>query len=119
VVLYFYPADFTPACTAQACLMRDWREPLAEAGFRVLGVSPQSVESHRRFERKHGLGFTLLADEDKSVCRAYGVLGPLGLIVRRVTFLIGTDKIIFDRVVADLRVGKHADFVRRLLDAGA
>lgn len=119
VVLYFYPADFTPACTAQACMMRDRRESLIEAGYRVLGVGPQSVGSHRRFEAKHGLGFTLLADADKAVCRAYGVLGPLGLIVRRATFLIGTDGVIRDRVVADLRVGRHEDFVERLLEAGA
>lgn len=119
VVLYFYPADFTPACTAQACMMRDWREPLIEAGYRVLGVSPQSAESHRRFEEKHGLGLTLLADTDKRVCRAYGVLGPMGLIVRRATFLIGQDGVIRDRVVADLRVGKHEAFVKRLLEKGA
>lgn len=115
VVLYFYPADFTPACTAQACMMRDWREQLAEAGFRVLGVNAQSSETHAKFKQRFGLGFTLLADEDKSVCRAYGVLGPLGLIVRRATFLVGADGIIQDRVVADLRVGRHEGFVKRLL----
>lgn len=115
VVLYFYPADFTPACTAQACMMRDWREQLAEAGFCVLGVNAQSSAMHAKFEKRFDLGFTLLADEEKSVCRAYGVLGPLGLIVRRATFFVGTDAIIKDRVVADLRIGRHEDFVKRLL----
>ena len=115
VVLYFYPADFTPVCTKQACMMRDWREPLIEAGYRVIGVSPQSEESHQRFDRKHTLGFTLLADADRSVCRAYGALGPLGLIVRRATFLVDADAVVRDRVVADFRVGRHRGFVEKLL----
>jgi len=117
VVLYFYPADFTPGCTAQACSMRDWRDELAKAGYRVVGVSAQSEESHARFDGKHNLGFTLLTDEGRAVARAYGAVS-FGVLPRRVTFVIATDGVIRDRVAADLRIGRHEDLVRRLVASG-
>ena len=73
VVLYFYPKDDTPGCTTEACEFRDARPRLEEAGAVVLGVSPDGVESHRKFKEKHGLDFPLLADEDHRVAEAYGV----------------------------------------------
>jgi peroxiredoxin Q/BCP len=113
LVLYFYPADFTPGCTKEACEIRDMHDDLLEAGLRVVGVSPQDGASHARFRAKHGLQFSLLADVDKEAVRAYGVDGPLGIGVRRATFLIGRDGVIRDTVLADLRVGRHGEFIRR------
>src|SRR3972149_1906311 len=83
LVLYFYPADFTPGCTREACDLRDLHAQLLGAGLRVVGISPQSPASHRRFRDKYALPFTLLSDEDKAVIGAFGVDGPLGIGVRR------------------------------------
>jgi len=119
LILYFYPADFTPGCTREACSFRDLHQDLLKAKLRVLGVSPQDVESHRRFADKHGLNFPLLADPDKKAVKAYGLDGPLGFGVRRGTYLIGTDGKIQDSVLADLRIGSHEAFVRKAIEAGA
>jgi len=116
LVLYFYPADFTPVCTRQACLLRDHHAPLRSAGAQVVGISPQAPESHRRFRQRHELPFPLLADPGREAIRAYGALGLLGLLVRRVTYFILPDGIIHDRVLADFRVGRHAAFVTRVIE---
>lgn len=116
VILYFYPADFTPLCTAQACAVRDTSPALEEASIRILGVSPQSEESHTRFAERYGLDFPLLSDTDKSIIRAYGVDGPLGFGVRRATFLIGQDGRIARRVVSDLFLGSHKAFIADVLE---
>lgn len=116
LVLYFYPADFTPLCTAEACSMRDIHADLAAAGLRVAGVSPQGCESHRRFREKHALPFTLLADEGKEVCRAYGVLAGFGLVVRRVTFLVARDGRIADAVESNFSARRHERFVLRAME---
>ncbi len=113
LVLYFYPADFTPGCTKEACSIRDIHQDIAKAGMRVVGISPQDGESHQRFRDKYRLPFTLLADPAKQAIRAYGVDGPLGVGVRRATYLIGESGQIEDMVVADLRIGRHEDFIRR------
>lgn len=76
VVLYFYPKDMTSGCTSQACNFRDLYPQFVEKGAVVLGVSKDSVESHKKFEESHGLPFTLLSDADMSVIRAYDVLKP-------------------------------------------
>lgn len=76
VVLYFYPKDMTAGCTSQACNFRDLYPQIREKGAVVLGVSKDTVESHKRFEEKHGLPFTLLSDTDLSVIAAYDVLRP-------------------------------------------
>lgn len=119
LILYFYPADFTPGCTKEACSFRDLHQELLKAKLRVVGVSPQDVESHRRFAEKHGLNFPLLADPDKKVVKAYDVDGPLGFGVRRGTYLIGSDGKIQDSVLADLRIGSHEAFVKKAIEAGA
>jgi len=119
LILYFYPADFTPGCTKEACSFRDLHQDLLKAKLRVVGVSPQDVESHRRFAEKHGLNFPLLADPDKKVVKAYDLDGPLGFGVRRGTYLIGTDGKIQDSVLADLRIGSHEAFVKKAIEAGA
>lgn len=116
-ILYFYPADFTPVCTAEACAFRDDYDGLAEVGLAIVGVSPQSVESHRRFVERYELPFPLLADAGGQVIRAYGVSGPLGFGVRRVTFLIGADGIVKSRVVADFLVRSHRNLIRDTIAA--
>jgi peroxiredoxin Q/BCP len=98
VILYFYPADDTPGCTIQACDFRDTQKELTDAGFVVLGVSPQGAASHQKFTSKYDLNFPLLVDEDTSVARAYGaykdkgeVFNGIPLKIKRSTFVIDED----------------------------
>lgn len=116
VILYFYPADFTPGCTREACSIRDMHEDILSAGLRVAGISPQHPDSHRRFRDRHRLPFILLSDTDKAVIKAYGVDGPFGVGVRRATFLVDRDKTIRDALLADFRVGRHEAFVRKAVE---
>jgi thioredoxin-dependent peroxiredoxin len=119
LILYFYPADFTPGCTREACDLRDLHARILASGLRVVGISPQSPESHRRFRQEHGLPFMLLSDEDKAVIRAYGVAGPFGIGVRRATFLIDGRRRITDVELADFMIGKHQAFVERSIASRA
>lgn len=112
LILYFYPADFTPVCTAEACAFRDNYDGVSELGVQVVGVSPQSASSHSRFAERHNIPFPLLADTRKQVIRKYGVDGLLGIGVRRVTFLIGADGLVKNRVVADFTVSRHLDLLK-------
>ncbi len=107
VILYFYPKDNTSGCTAEACSLRDGKGELERMGFRIIGVSPDSEKSHRGFIEKHSFGFTLIADTDKEVARAYGAWGPKKFMGReyegilRKTFIIdaeGNIEKIFDKV---------------------
>jgi thioredoxin-dependent peroxiredoxin len=77
VILYFYPVDDTPGCTAQACDFRDSQTDLQQAGYVVLGISPQGAESHDKFTSKYNLNFPLLIDEDHAVAERYGVWGEM------------------------------------------
>jgi peroxiredoxin Q/BCP len=99
VALAFYPGDFTPVCTKQFCSYRDDGDRIEALGVPMLGISPQSVESHEKFAAQHGLNVPLLSDPDKRTARAYGVLGPGGFI-RRAVFLIDGDGMIRYRHVA-------------------
>ena len=117
LVVYFYPADFTPGCTKEACTIRDMHDDIAAAGLRVVGISPQDGASHGRFRDKHALPFTLLADPEKIAVKAWGVDGPLGIGVRRATFLVGVDGKIKDAVLADIRIGRHEEFIRTAIAA--
>jgi thioredoxin-dependent peroxiredoxin len=115
IVLYFYPADFTPGCTRQACVLRDLHTEIQRAGLRVVGISPQSPESHAKFRAKYNLPFVLLSDQHKAVVKMYAVNGPLGIGVRRASYLIDGGRRIRDAVLADFRIGRHADFVRKAI----
>src|SRR5215217_1554116 len=75
VILYFYPKDDTPGCTAQACNLRDNHHELIDKGFQVIGISTDSVKSHKKFEDKYQLPFPLIADEDKKIVEMYNVWG--------------------------------------------
>jgi peroxiredoxin Q/BCP len=99
VILAFYPGDFTPVCTRQFCSYRDGADRLDELNAKVLGISPQSIDSHDRFAAEYRLTIPLLADPDRRVVKAYGVLGPAG-IVRRSVFMVDPAGIVRYRHVA-------------------
>ena len=101
VILAFYPGDFTAVCTKQFCSYRDESERLDSLGADVLGISPQSVDSHERFTEEKSLKVPLLADEDKTVARAYGILA--GPMVRRAIFIVDEEGVVRHRKVT--RVG--------------
>jgi peroxiredoxin Q/BCP len=119
LILYFYPADFTPGCTREACTIRDLHTDIAQAGLAVAGVSPQSPESHAKFRDKYQLPYTLLSDADKFVIRMYDLQGPLGFGVRRGTYLIDQARYIRAAVLADFRISLHEDFIRKAVALSA
>ena len=123
LVMYFYPMDDTPGCTKQACSLRDHNAEIAAKGAAILGVSTQDEASHRKFTRKHGLNFPLLADEDGAVGRAYGTIGGGGLlsaakailgVADRVTFIID-EKGRIAHVIDRPDAAHHAEEVLALL----
>lgn len=101
IVLYFYPKDDTPGCTMEACNLRDNYEQLTEEGFEVIGVSADSITSHKKFETKYKLPFHLIADPDKKIINLYGVWGEKNMYgiktmgLKRTTFLIDEKGFIF------------------------
>ncbi|MGZ5320808.1 MAG: peroxiredoxin [Solirubrobacterales bacterium] len=118
VILAFYPGDFTPVCTRQFCSYRDDGDRIEALGVPMFGISPQSVESHERFRDRHGLNVPLLSDPGKRVARAYGVLGPGGM-VRRAVFLVDAAGVIRYRHVAlfGLRYQDVGDLERAVVAA--
>jgi thioredoxin-dependent peroxiredoxin len=106
-VVYFYPADDTPGCTAESCSFRDSHEDFVEAGAVVIGISGDSAESHRSFADKHRLPFTLLADEDGAARRAFGVTRSFGVLPGRVTYVIDPDGVIQKVFASQFRPKKH------------
>jgi thioredoxin-dependent peroxiredoxin len=98
-ILAFYPGDFTAVCTRQFCSYRDDADEVGELDADLLGISPQSVDSHERFVAEHGLTVPLLADPDHATAKAYGVDGPGGL-VRRSVFIVDPEGIVRYRHVA-------------------
>jgi len=113
VVLYFYPKDDTPGCTKEACNFRDDYSAYEKAGVVILGVSPDSVESHVKFKKKFNLQFPLLSDEGHKTCVVYGVWGPKKFMdkeyegVLRTTFLIDSQGNIA-RVFENVRPSEHS-----------
>ncbi|MES1260335.1 MAG: peroxiredoxin [Acidobacteriota bacterium] len=118
VVLYFYPKDGSPGCTAQACSLRDGYRAIEAADAVVIGVSADTAESHAGFAAKHHLPFSLVADPRHEIIRRYGVGMPLLGISRRVTFLIGKDGVI-RQVITDTRTKDHDRQVLEALTTGA
>lgn len=115
VVLYFYPKDFTPGCTTEACSFRDDYKAYEEKGAVVIGVSLDSAESHIKFSEKYNLPFLLLSDSGKNVAKAYGVLGIGGFLAKRVTFVIDKEGKIA-AVFANVDVKHHSEEVLEALD---
>jgi peroxiredoxin Q/BCP len=107
VVVYFYPKDDTPGCTAEACAFRDQYEDFKQAGAEVIGISSDAPEAHARFASKHRLPFLLLSDRDGAVRKAYGVPATLGLLPGRVTFVVDREGIIRHLFSSQFRATKH------------
>ncbi len=114
VVIFFYPGDFTPLCTREACGFRDALAEFREAGASVVGISGDKPDTHRAFARAMGLGFPLLSDEDGAVRAAYGVRRTLGLLPGRTTFVIDTGGVVRMVHRGQWRPREH---VRRALEA--
>ncbi len=117
LVLYFYPSDRSPGCAKQACAIRDMHDDLAAAGITVAGVSPQGALSHARFRAKHTLPFILLTDPTKTIIRDYKANGPLGLGVRRTTYIISPSRKIQHAIRADFNIDKHRELLARAIAA--
>jgi peroxiredoxin Q/BCP len=109
VLVYFYPKDDTPGCTAEACSLNDSLQALTDSGADVIGVSADSWESHQRFQEKHGLNFALAADPDRRIAGAYGVGRMLGVlpVFKRVSFLVDPEGRIAE-VWPSVRPSTHA-----------
>jgi peroxiredoxin Q/BCP len=116
LVIYFYPKDDTPGCTREACSFRDKFEVFNEADALIIGISGQSVESHKKFAEKHNLNFTLLSDAGNKVRKQFGVPSDLfGLIPGRVTFVANkTGKVIYI-FNSQTQTEKHVDEALRIL----
>ena len=114
VILYFYPKDMTPGCTAESCNLGENYNLLQEKGFIVLGVSPDSSKIHQKFIDKYNLPFSLIADEDKAVIKAFGVWGPKKFMgkeydgVHRTTFIIDEDGMI-EKVFSKVKTKDHTN----------
>ena len=114
LVLYFYPKDNTPGCTAQACNLTENQEVLKSKGFVILGVSADSVKKHQNFISKYDLGFSLIADEEKEVIKAYQVWGPKKFMgkeydgIHRTTFVINEQGNI-ERVFTKVKTKEHVN----------
>ena len=107
VVLYFYPKDETPGCTAEACTFRDSFEDFVDAGAVVIGASQDSDESHKRFAEHHRLPFLLVSDRDKELQKAYGVPKTMGLLPGRVTYVIDRAGIVRHVFNSQLNAKRH------------
>ena len=115
VVLYFYPKDETPGCTAEACAFRDSYEIFQDAGAEVVGVSGDSVESHERFADAHELPFTLLSDKGGALRRLYGVKATLGVWPGRVTFVIDREGIVRHVFASQTGAVRHVEEALRTI----
>jgi peroxiredoxin Q/BCP len=114
VVLYFYPKDNTPGCTAEACNLRDNHELLLRKGFAVVGVSIDSEKSHKNFAGKYSLPFPLIADTTKKICSDYGIwkekslYGKTFLGIARTTFIID-EKGIIEKIISKVDTKAHSE----------
>jgi peroxiredoxin Q/BCP len=115
VVLFFYPKDHSPVCTAEACSFRDSYDAFQNAGAEVIGISADPVESHRLFAERNRLPFHLLSDADGSVRARYGVPRTLGVIPGRVTYLIDSQGIVRLIFSSQFQPARHVDEVLRVL----
>lgn len=119
VLIYFYPKDDTPGCTTEACEFRDSHEALREAGLVILGISPDSVKSHKKFSEKYALPFPLLSDENKEVCHLYGVwqkkkfMGREYMGVLRTSFLID-EKGDIEKIFENVKPKGHSEEISKI-----
>jgi len=122
LILFFYPKDNTPGCTAEACNLRDNYDALRKKGYELLGVSPDSVRKHQNFIKKHELPFPLLADTEKEVLNAYGVWGLKKIMgreydgVHRTTFIIDEEGKI-EKVFKKVKTKAHTEQILEEMEA--
>ena len=115
IVLYFYPKDETTGCTKEACTFRDNYEELTKLGAEVLGVSGQSVESHKSFASHHGLPFILLSDEGNKVRELFGVPSSMGIIPGRVTYIIDKKGLVRHIFNSQTQAQRHVEEAKKTL----
>jgi thioredoxin-dependent peroxiredoxin len=119
LVVYFYPKDNTPGCTAQACSFRDQYQDFTDLGAEVIGISSDSQKQHEKFSKQYNLPFTLLADTDKRIRKAFGVpSGLFGMLPGRVTYVAdknGIVKMIFDSMLATKHIPKALEAIKKLV----
>lgn len=113
VVLYFYPKDDTPGCTAQACNLRDNYKALLDAGYKVFGVSADTAKKHQKFIAKYELPFSLLVDEEKKIINDFGVWGPKKFMgresdgIHRTTFILNEEGVI-EEIIEKVKTKEHS-----------
>ncbi|RTY91218.1 peroxiredoxin [Flavobacterium bomense] len=119
LVIYFYPKDNSPGCTAQACSFRDQYEDFKDLGAEVIGISSDSVASHQKFSKQFKLPFILLSDSDKKIRKLFGVpSGMFGLLPGRVTYVTdknGVVQMIFDSILATKHIPKALEAIKKLV----
>ncbi len=121
LILFFYPKDNTPGCTAEACNLRDNYDDLKEKGYELLGVSPDSARKHQNFIKKHDFPFHLLADTEQEVLNAYGVWGPKKFMgreyegVHRTTFVIDENGVI-DKIFKKVKTKAHTEQILEAME---
>ena len=121
VILYFYPKDDTPGCTAEACNLRDNHEGLLAKGFKIIGVSADSAKSHQKFAGKYNLPFPLIPDTDKQILNDYGVWGKKKFLgkeydgIHRMTFIISEEGIIL-KIFDKVQTKEHSDQILAEID---
>ena len=119
LILFFYPKDNTPGCTAESCNLRDNHAELKSLGFEVLGVSADSVKSHQKFITKFDLPFDLLADTNKEIIQSYGVWGPKKFMgkeyegIHRTTFVIDENGVV-EKVITKVKTKEHSQQIMEL-----
>jgi peroxiredoxin Q/BCP len=115
IVLYFYPKDETRGCTREACEFRDRYDVFTNLGAEVLGVSSDTLESHKSFATHHGLPFLLLSDEDGNVRKLYGVPSTMGIIPGRVTYIIDKKGVVRHVFSSQFQPEKHIEEALKIL----
>ena len=114
VIIYFYPRDNTPGCTAQACNLKDNFNELSRKGYKIIGVSSDSIKSHKKFEEKYSLPFDLISDEDKAIHKSYGtwieksMYGRKYMGTARWTFIINENGII-NNIIEKVKTKEHTN----------
>jgi peroxiredoxin Q/BCP len=121
IILYFYPKDMTPGCTAEACNLRDNYDDLKAKGFEVIGVSPDDEKRHERFKEKNNLPFTLIPDPEKKILNEFGVWGEKKMYgktymgVLRTTFIINEEGVI-EKIIKKVKTKDHTNQIYKELD---
>jgi peroxiredoxin Q/BCP len=121
IVLYFYPKDNTPGCTAEACSLRDNYNELLKKGFVVIGISPDSIKSHEKFSEKYELPFPLISDPEKKIMTAYGAYGEKMMYGKKITGVLRTTFIIdgdgkIEKVIKKVDTKEHAPQIFKLYE---